>query len=76
MAAKKSGAGQGNEGEGNRTAAREYNKAQQDFVRSGAVEEKAREAEEAVEGKEGKALERAEAEGKRHIAEEDPQIKR
>lgn len=77
MTGKKSDdAGRRNEGEGNRTAAREYNKAQQEFVRSGAVEEKAREAGEAVEGKEGKALERAEAEGKRHIAEEDPQIKR
>lgn len=77
MAGKKSDdAGQRNEGEGNRTAAREYNKAQQEFVRSGAVEKKAHEAEEAVEGKEGKTLERAEAEGKRHIAEEDPQVKR
>ena len=77
MAGKKSDdTGQRNEGEGNRTAAREYNKAQQEFVRSGAVEEKAHEAEEAVEGEEGKALERAEAEGKRHISEEDPQVKR
>ena len=34
-----------NEGEGNRTAAREYNDAQQRFVRSGKVDEKAHEAE-------------------------------
>jgi hypothetical protein len=77
MASGKSGKkDQRNEGEGNRTAAREYNKAQQEFIRSGAVKEKAREAEDALEGEEGKTLERAEEEGKRHIAEEDPQIKR
>ena len=29
-----------------------------------------------MEGKERKELERAEAEGKRHIAEEDPEVKR
>jgi hypothetical protein len=67
---------QRNEGEGNRTAARHYNKAQQRFVKSGKIEEKAREAEAALDGKEGAELERAEAEGKRHIAEEDPEIKR
>ena len=33
-----------NEGEGNRTAARNYNKATEDFVKSGKVEEKARDA--------------------------------
>src|SRR5216684_1352689 len=41
---------QQNEGEGNRTAAREYNKAQHDFARSGKVDEKAREARRAVAG--------------------------
>lgn len=76
MAQRKNTTGQRNEGEGNRTAAREYNKAQQDFVRSGSVEEKAREAEAALEGKEGEELRRAEEKGKQHIAEEDPQIKR
>jgi hypothetical protein len=75
MAAKKDKT-QKNEGEGNRTAAREYNEAQQRFVRSGKVEEKAKEAERAVEGAEGKELEEAEAAGKRHIAEEDPEVKR
>jgi hypothetical protein len=65
-----------NEGEGNRTAARRYNKAQQDFVRSGKVEEKAREAAQAVDGPEGKALREAELIGKRHAAEEDPEVKR
>lgn len=72
----KPGSESANEGEGNRTAARHYNEAQQRFVRSGKVEEKAREAEKAIEGDEGPELERAEAEGKRHIAEEDPELKR
>jgi hypothetical protein len=65
-----------NEGEGNRTAARNYNREQQNFVRTGKVEEKAHEAKEAVEGKEREELERAEAEGKRHSAGEDPEVKR
>ncbi len=76
MADDKKTAGERNEGEGNRTAARQYNEAQQSFVRSGRVEKKAREAEAALEGKEKQELERAEAEGKRHEAEEDPQVKR
>jgi hypothetical protein len=33
-----------NEGEGNRTAGRAYNEAQQRFIRSGKVEEKAKQA--------------------------------
>jgi hypothetical protein len=65
-----------NEGEGNRTAARRYNKAQQEFVRSGKVEKKAREAREASEGPEGDELRDAELVGKRHTAEEDPEVKR
>ena len=67
---------QQNEGEGNRTAARRYNSEQQRFARSGKVEKKAKEAERAVEGKEGEALRDAELVGKRHAAEEDPEIKR
>jgi hypothetical protein len=67
---------QKNEGEGNRSAARRYNEAQQRFVRSGRVEEKAKEAERAIEGKEGDALREAELVGKRHAAEEDPEVKR
>lgn len=66
---------QANEGEGNKTAAREYNKSQQRFVKSGRVDEKAREAERAVDGPERDELEKAEAAGKSHIAEEDPQVK-
>lgn len=67
---------QRNEGEGNRTAAREYNQAQQRFVESGKVDEKARDAERALEGSERRDLEHAELVGKRHAAKEDPEIKR
>jgi hypothetical protein len=55
---------QPNEGEGNRTAAREYNEAQHRFVQSGAVEEKAQEAARAMNSPERIELERAEAIGK------------
>ena len=64
-----------NEGEGNKTAAREYNEAQRRFVRSGKVEEKAREAEKALDT-ERRELDRAEAVGKRHKVAEDPEITR
>jgi hypothetical protein len=74
--AEKKGTSQPNEGEGNRTAAREYNQAQQDFARSGKVQEKAKEASKAVEGVEADELRDAELVGKRHVAEEDPEIKR
>ena len=67
---------QKNEGEGNRTAARRFNEAERRFVRSGKVEEKAKEAERAVEGKEGEALREAELVGKRHSHGEDPEVKR
>ena len=67
---------QKNEGEGNRTAARQYNEAQRRFVKSGKVEEKAKEAERAIADKEGDALREAELVGKRHTHEEDPEIKR
>ncbi len=63
-----------NEGEGNKTAARQYNEAQQRFVHSGKVEEKAREAEKALDGPEMEALQQAEAIGKRHGAGEDPAV--
>jgi hypothetical protein len=65
-----------NEGEGNRTAARQYNEAQQRFVGSGKVEKKAREAQKALDGEEGKELRRAELVGKRRTAKKHPQEKR
>ncbi len=66
--------GQPNEGEGNKTAARQYNEAQHRFAESGPVEEKAREAEQALDS-EKRELERAEAVGKRHAA-KDPETAR
>jgi hypothetical protein len=65
-----------NEGEGNKTAARQYNDEQKRFAQSGKVEEKAREAEQALDGPEKDALKRAEEVGKRHSAGEDPAVTR
>ena len=76
MADKTNPSVQKNEGEGNKTAARQYNEAQRTFVQSGTVEEKAREAEQALEGPEKETLQRAEAIGKRHSAGEDRANKR
>jgi hypothetical protein len=64
-----------NEGEGNRTAARQYNEAQQRFVHSGKVEKKAREAQKAIEGDEGKELREAELVGRQRTAEKDSEEK-
>ena len=65
-----------NEGEGNRTAARAYNRAQRHFAETQQVEEKAREAERALDGPEAQELAEAEAIGRRHTAEEDPAVHR
>ena len=51
---------QRNEGEGNRTAARQFNAAQRRFVRSGRIEEAARAAAAAVTGPDSEALREAE----------------
>lgn len=64
-----------NEGEGNRTAARNYNKATEDFVKSGKAEEKAREATQMTE-QERHESEVAEHAGKARAREEDPAVKR
>lgn len=53
-----------NEGEGNKTAARHYNQAQQRFVASGKVAAAARSARRAVDGPEGAELRNAEAAGR------------
>jgi len=47
------------QGEGNYEAARRYREEQEKFAKSGKVEEKAHEAEEALDGPEGEELERA-----------------
>jgi len=52
-----------NEGEGSRTAARDYNKDTRDFVKTGKVDESAEKARKAVDGDEAKDLKRAEKQG-------------
>jgi hypothetical protein len=47
------------QGEGDYVSARKFQKEQHEFARSGRVEEGARAAEEAIDGPEGEALERA-----------------
>ena len=76
MAKRKDITKQRNEGEGNRTAAREYNQAQQHFVKSGQVGEKAREAErDLAQDSIRRELEHAETVGRRHGADEDPEVR-
>ena len=65
---------QRNEGEGNKTAARHYNEKTEKFAESGKVDQKAREAAEAVD-KDNGDLKRAEQEGKSHAKGEDPKLK-
>jgi hypothetical protein len=48
-----------NQGEGDYEAARRFRKAEETFVRTGPVEQKAHEAEDALDGPEGAELERA-----------------
>ena len=67
---------QQNEGEGNKTAVREFNEAERRFVESGAVADKTREAERALDGPEQEELKNAEEIGKNHAAGEDPDIRR
>jgi hypothetical protein len=57
---------QKNEGEGNKTAAREYNQAQKNFVQSGKVEPAAQKAKKAVDSPERADLKKAEDEGRKH----------
>lgn len=67
---------QPNEGEGSRTAAREFNREQRAFAQSGPVEQKAREAREALAGAERKTLRKAERTGRSRSRGEDPDVKR
>jgi hypothetical protein len=55
---------QRNEGEGNKTAAREFNRAQTKFAKSGSVDKAAKDAKQAVEGDEKGELSEAEAKGR------------
>jgi hypothetical protein len=63
---------QQNQGEGNRDAARQYNEATQEHVKSGKVEQAARDAEK----QSPQEAERAEAEGRAHAKELDPEVDR
>jgi hypothetical protein len=54
-----------NEGEGNKTADREYRKGTEAFVKSGRVEEQAQKAAEALDSDEGKELREAEEKGRK-----------
>ncbi|HQT53767.1 MAG: hypothetical protein Q8N10_05680 [Phenylobacterium sp.] len=47
------------QGEGDYDAARRFRQAEEDFVKTGPVEQKAKEAEEALDGPEGAELEKA-----------------
>jgi uncharacterized protein (TIGR02284 family) len=67
---------QRNEGEGNKTAAKEYNEATTKFAHSGKVDKQAEAAAQAREGTERKDLDRAEQAGKSHAKGEDPQVSR
>lgn len=55
-----------NEGEGSRSAARDYNERTDAFIRSGRVEESAKKAEKAMDSSERKALTDAEKIGRSH----------
>jgi len=65
---------QRNEGEGNKTAAKEYNKAATAHAQSGRSEEAAQKARQALDTPEGTEMREAEIEGKRHAKDEDPQL--
>ena len=65
-----------NEGEGSRTAAKEYDEKTQRFVKNEDVESKAQEARDAVESDDEGVLEEAEKRGKEKAREFDPQVKR
>ncbi len=55
-----------NEGEGNQTEAKRFNEAQAKFAQSGKVPAAAKDAEEALEGPEREALEKAEKSARAH----------
>lgn len=68
------GSDSGVEGEGSYTATRAYNKGVEKTVKSGQVDQKAREAKEALEGPEGEDLRRAEQRGQQAAKMEDPSL--
>jgi len=65
---------QRNEGEGNKTAAREYNKRATAFAKTGRARKAARKAEAAIHTPEGTAMREAEIKGKAAARGEDPKL--
>lgn len=65
-----------NQGEGNRTAAKEYNEATREFTETKDVSGKAKEARDALESGEADELKSAEEKAKQKALEEDPQVHR
>ena len=63
-----------NEGEGSRSGARDYEERTRKFLDHGDASKKAKQAERALDGKEGESLRKAEEEGKRHAKGEDPKL--
>lgn len=63
-----------NEGEGSKSAAKAYNKDQQDFAESGKVDAAAQDARKAIDGAEKDSLKAAEAKGRAHSRGEDPAL--
>ncbi len=66
---------QANEGEGNKTAAAEYNRGATEHARSGDVEREAREAADALDGPQGDELRQADEQGRSRAKEEDPALR-
>jgi hypothetical protein len=65
---------QRNEGEGSRSAARDYNKRTRAFVKTGRARKAAKQAEAAMDTNEGTQMREAEIEGKAQARGEDPQL--
>jgi hypothetical protein len=63
-----------NQGEGDRESARRYNEHVKEHIESGTSEQAADRARRDIEGPEAEELSRAEQEGKKRIAEEDPEV--
>jgi hypothetical protein len=63
-----------NQGEGDRESARRYNANAKEHAGSGRSEQAAEQARRDIEGPEAEELSRAEQEGKKRIAEEDPEV--
>jgi len=65
-----------NEGEGNRTADREYRKGTEEFAKSGRVQEQAEKAAESLDGAEGEELRQAEETGREGTPRSSPRKQR